>query len=140
VNRILENRQDVEWPFDLLDFLEGVIRDAEEKRTFAATLAGRFTVQADAARHAALAGDERAQQWLGRLTVLNDRLASIPVTASTRLLTLEEAAQRLNLVRPNGKPRDSAYAVIERAGGRKIAGKWTIAETDLTAYMKGGRR
>jgi hypothetical protein len=56
------------------------------------------------------------------------------------MLSAVQAAERLRLTKPDGSPRDSAYTVIQRAGGQKIAGKWTIAETDLNEYMRGGSR
>lgn len=55
-----------------------------------------------------------------------------------RMLTVEEVAERAMLIKRNGDPRDSAYALIRRLG-TKDGKRWLVAESVLEAHLRGGK-
>ena len=128
----------VQTHHDVLDLLAEKVQKAKDTRRLAETLFTLLDAKSVPLRTAAANGDRDSQLFLGRLDLLRKQLhASVN---SVRMLNAVQAAERLRLIKPDGTPRDSAYNVIEKAGGQKIAGKWTIAEGDLDTYLRGGGR
>jgi hypothetical protein len=127
-------QRDSTLPHYLLDVVALKIDRARDARREAELCVASFDRMADALANAVANGNRHAQLFVGRLDVLRSQLHAS--TDNAPLLDATKAAARLGLLRPDGTPRDSAYAAIKKAGGVKVAGKWVIAEDQLHAHLR----
>lgn len=60
-------------------------------------------------------------------------------TTPSEMVKPLDAARRLGMVKPSGRPTDRLYAQVLPAIGTKVGGRWLIHEADLQTFMRGGR-
>jgi hypothetical protein len=56
----------------------------------------------------------------------------------SEMVTVTEAASRLRMVKPSGKPTDRFYKRVLPTIGRKAGSRWIIHRDALDTYMRGG--
>lgn len=56
----------------------------------------------------------------------------------SEMVTVNEAAQRLQMVKPSGRPTDRFYSHVLPQIGRKAGSRWLIHRDALDNYMRGG--